>query len=156
MCIRDRYYLLKKQINKEYERISNRKEDIANKFVNKLKNYKNVIIQDENLQAWHSSNMRGWSKKIQESILGRIKSKIKMLETSVIIDKFFPSTQLCPVCKNKTKQSLQTKENIYYTCKHCGYTQLRDYHSANNILLEGLKILGLDEAFNCELRTPSL
>lgn len=151
-----KYYLLKKQINKEYEKIGNRKEDIANKFVNKLKDYKNVIIQDENLRAWHSSNMKGWGKKIQESILGRIKSKIKMLETSIIIDKFFPSTQLCPVCKNKTKQSLQTEENIYYSCNYCGYTQLRDYHSANNILFEGLKILGLDEAFNYELRSPGL
>ena len=151
-----KYYLLKRQINKEYEKISNRKEDIANKFVNKLKDYKNVIIQDENLQAWHSSSMKGWGKKIQESILGRIKSKIKMLETSVIIDKFFPSTQLCPVCKNKTKQNLQTEKNIYYTCNHCGYTQLRDYHSAINILFEGLKILGLDEAFSYELRSSSL
>ena len=51
-----KWCILKRQINKEYEKISNRKEDIANKFVNKLKDYKNVIIQDENLRAWHSSN----------------------------------------------------------------------------------------------------
>src|SRR5271157_4901388 len=65
-------YKLNKKISKQYEINKNRKEDISNKIINKLKNFK-VIIQNDNFRGWHSG---GHAKSVQYSILGRIKTKL--------------------------------------------------------------------------------
>ena len=94
--------------------------------------------------------MKGWGKKIQHSIMGGIKSKIKSLETSIIVDKFFPSTQLCPKCGCLNKHSLDKR---VYSCQ-CGYSFDRDTHSAINILIEGLKIfLQRKNTMDSEIKT---
>ena len=137
-------------LDKEYEKISNIKNETTNKFVNKLKEYDVVSIQDENLAGWRASKMKGWSCIVQHSIMGRIKSKIKQLETTIIVDKYFPSTKLCPCCGTINKIGLQ---NRIYECQ-CGYSFDRDTHSANNILLKGLQILLQQKnTMDCERKT---
>ena len=134
-----------KQFKKEWERIKNKKEDISNKFVSKVKNYKLVAFQNDNIHAWAKSRMKGWGKKIQHSIIGRIKSKLNDLETSYKVDRWIATTKLCPCCNTKNEIKLQDDENLYYSCK-CGYLEKRDIHSAKNILNIALKATGMDDA----------
>jgi Zn ribbon nucleic-acid-binding protein len=54
-----------------------------------------------------------------------------------VVNRFFPSTQLCPQCNTKNKLSQWERT---YSCK-CGYTEDRDLKSAQCILNEGLKNL---------------
>jgi len=42
-----------KLIQREYQKLSNRKQDKANKVVHKLKAYKTIVIQDEQIANWH-------------------------------------------------------------------------------------------------------
>ena len=43
------------RIKAEYEHIVNKKNDISNKLVNRLKQYAHIVIQDEQIRAWHST-----------------------------------------------------------------------------------------------------
>ena len=122
----------------KYERahmkVCNQKKDMKNKIVHKLKQqYDNFFIQDEQIASWQKN---GFGKQINESAIGGIIVDLKKLSTTFIVDKFFPSTQLCNKCDNKQKMELS--DRIYKCCK-CGHTECRDVNSAKNILKEGLK-----------------
>ena len=69
-------YKTVKLIRREYQKLSNRKEDKANKIVSALKAYDVIVIQDENLTGWKES---GFGRQVQRSCLGRVKAKIKAL-----------------------------------------------------------------------------
>lgn len=120
------------KIKKDYEKLGNKKNDAANKFVSNLKQYKKVVIQDENISEWGSGF---FGKTVSTSILGRIKSRIRNLPTSVMIDRYLPTTKICPNCHTKNKLSLSDRE---YNCK-CGFSEDRDVKSAKIILCLGNK-----------------
>jgi len=125
-------------LNKQYEKITNKKKDARNKFVSKIvKENDLIVIQDESIAGWKSSRMRGFGRKIQHSIMGGIISSLKNKPETLVIDKFFPSTQICPVCGALNKHELDQR---IYSCS-CGYSEDRDIHAARNILNEGLKQL---------------
>ena len=65
-----------KLIQKEYQKLSNKKEDMANKIVSKLKAYSCICMQDEQIDGWHKGL---FGKQIQHSCLGRVKAKLKAL-----------------------------------------------------------------------------
>lgn len=131
----------KMKLRKRYEKLSNKKKDTRNKFVSKLIKENDVVaIQNESIHAWHSSKMNGFGRRIQHSIMGGIISDLKKKSETVIIDKWFPSTKLCPACGKLNKPSL---EDRIYNCE-CGYSQDRDIHSARNILTEGLKKIDME------------
>jgi putative transposase len=130
---------LQQKRRKEYERITNKKKDIRNKIVSVItKNYKYVCFQDESIHAWHAGNH---GKKVQHSGIGGIISDLKHKSyTPVMIDKFFPSTQLCPQCGALNK--LKVSDRIY-KCE-CGFVEDRDIKSAQCIETEGLKKIPTD------------
>lgn len=120
------YYKTKLLLNKEYQKLTNKKNDISNKIVGSLKKHKRIVIQDEQLQNWHKG---GHGKTVQHSILGRVKSKLKKLEQTVILDKFIPTTKLCTVC-GKTHEVNRWDKT--FSC--CGIIEDRDIHAAKNML----------------------
>ena len=118
--------------------MNNIKEDISNKIVSDLKQFENIYFQDENIKSWKNKNsLANGSKKIQHSILGRVKMKLKNCERAYMLDKFVATTQTCKECGIKNKQSLSDR---IYNCS-CGYTADRDVHSANMMVLFGKQFI---------------
>lgn len=116
------------QIQKEYLKLKNIKNDKANKIVNELLKYGTVIIQDENLTGWKET---GHGKKVQHSILGRVKSKLLLKDNVKVINRFAPTTKLCRKCGSLMDLSLS---NRIFKCSCCGETEQRDIHAAKNMV----------------------
>lgn len=117
------------KIRKQYQKLSNRKLDKANKFVHYLKqNFNQIHIQDEQIALW-MQNKHGRS--IQHDILGRVKSKLKELNKVVVINKYIATTKICSKCNHVQQINLYQR---IYKCPICGLQIDRDINSAMNIL----------------------
>ena len=129
----------KRKRQKEYERLTNRKKDIRHKIVSAITNdYRYVCFQDESIHAWHAGNH---GKKVHFSGIGGIISDLKRKSvTPLEVEKYFPSTQLCPSCGTKRKLLLGERT---YECE-CGFKMDRDVKSAICIEAEGLKQVPVD------------
>lgn len=117
-------------IQKEYQKITNRKNDIANKILNHILSYRHIYMQDENITGWHKGL---FGKQVQYSILGRIKMKLINNPRVEVLDRFVPTTKYCPICGN-IKNDISLSDRVYH-CNICGYTNDRDIHSANNMII---------------------
>ena len=124
----NRRYKTIHHIKREYQKLSNKKKDKANKIVHKFKQYDTIVIQDEQLLEWHKQ--KGMSKVVQHSCMGLIKSKLKQLDNVIVLDKYIPTTKWCPCCHKMNELSLSDRT---YKCE-CGYEQDRDIHAAQNML----------------------
>lgn len=118
----------KKQLKKEYERLTNKKNDLANKVVHKLCEYETVVIQDEQIAKWHKS---GHGKRVQHSVLGRVKSKLKTKSNVVVLDKYVPTTKVCAEC-GCYHDELKVYDRTF-KCD-CGIEMDRDVHAAMNMV----------------------
>ena len=124
----NRRYKTIKAIRRQYQKLTNRKTDKANKIVHMLKQYDTIVIQDEQLSEWHKQ--KGMSKVVQHSCMGMVKSKLMNLDNVIILDKYIPTTKWCPNCHKLNELSLNDRT---YKCE-CGYEQDRDIHAAQNML----------------------
>lgn len=126
-----------KKIRAQYEHMTNKKNDMSNKIIHSLKKYDHIVIQDEQLSHWHKN---GHGRSIQHSILGRLKSKLKLLPQTVVLSRWIPTTQLCINCgkKNPMHQHQRT-----YKCS-CGTKEDRDIHAAKNMLWIYDNLVGRD------------
>ena len=117
----------------EYQKISNQKKDFANKLIHHLDSmYDLIAFQDEQINGWKNIA----STTVQHSCLGRIKSKLraKMIDYPdryKEVNKWLPTTKLCPVCGQRRDISLDERT---YICD-CGYKEDRDIHAAKNVLM---------------------
>lgn len=121
------------KVRKQYQKLVNKKNDATNKFVSTIKNkYKLICIQNDNFLKWQSGF---FGKQIQRGILGRIKSKLIKLNTTLLIDRYKPSTKICPSCEKLNKLKLNDRD---YNCE-CGFSENRDIKSAKVITVFGLE-----------------
>lgn len=122
-------------IQREYQKIGNKKKDMAYKLVSDLSHYEHVFFQDEMISNWKRKNgfARG-GKKIQKGILGRVKSLLKTKEWTTMLSRGDATTQTC-VCGVRNKHQLD--ERVYF-CSQCGYKDDRDIHAAKNMIRFGL------------------
>ena len=128
-----------------YEKQNNVKHDVANKVIsNLLADYDFIAIQDEMIAGWH----RGlFGKQVQHSVMGAIKAKLKTNSSVRVVERSFPSTQICPACGKLTKHPLAMRS---YRCDHCGYSHpSRDTKAAISILTRAI------ETVSTERRTQS-
>ena len=114
-------------IQVEYQKITNKKRNIANKVVAELKQHELVVIQDEQLKLW-KENHHGRS--IQHGCLGLIKSKLKQLGNCVILSRDIPTTKICMNCGKVHEMKLSDRT---FQCE-CGTTGDRDVHAAQNMV----------------------
>lgn len=133
------YYKTKSLIAKEYQHMSNKKNDITNKIVHRLlTNYSTIVIQDDNLNKWKdgaASNHTNRGKEIQHSVLGRIKMRLKESGQVIWLDRWFPTTQYCFEC-NTSPNTIQQKEHLFVlivvTHRIEMYTHHRIWYSSIN------------------------
>ena len=115
-------------IQREYEKLSNRRRDKANKIYHTLTSLQTyIVMQDENIKGWQKGL---FGKEVQNSALGTLKDKLKRNPNVIVIDRFFPSTKLCPIC-GTVKDDITLKDRTYI-CPKCGYREDRDVKSAKN------------------------
>lgn len=117
-----------KKVRKEYQRITNRKNDLANKLVAKFSEYETVVIQDEQLKGWHSG---GHGKAVQHSVLGRVKAKLLRNPNTVVLGRTVPTTKLCTKC-GQWHDEIKVW-NRTFKCD-CGVEMDRDVHAAQNMV----------------------
>ena len=68
-------------------------------------------------------------------MLGTLKRKLESNPNVLILDRFFPSTRMCPRCGALTEDI--TLSDRTFVCPECGYTEERDVKSAKTMLLAG-------------------
>ena len=127
------WYDTKRLIQREYERLANRRRAKANQIYHDIvTGRKLVVMQDENIRGWHKGL---FGKQVQNSALGTLNSKLKASPNVLVIDRFFPSTRMCPICEH-IHESITLSDRTF-ACPACGYTEDRDVKSAKTLLLAG-------------------
>ena len=117
-----------KQVKKEYQKITNRKNDLANKIVHEFGQYQTIVIQDEQLRNWHKN---GHGKAVQHSVLGRVKAKLLQNPNVVVLGKTVPTTKLCTKC-GQWHDEIKVWDRTF-KCD-CGVEMDRDIHAAQNMV----------------------
>lgn len=115
-------------IKSQYQKLSNRKNDLANKIVAKFNCYETIVIQDEQLSNWQKS---GHGKAVQHSVLGRVKSKLMKNPKTVVLSKTVPTTKLCTNC-GIIHDEIKVWDRIFNCI--CGVSMDRDVHAAQNMI----------------------
>jgi len=132
------------KLAKQYEKVSSQRRYFQQELSTKLINENQVIC----LETLKSSNMvknHKLAKSISDAswyeFTRQLEYKGMWNDRNVIkIDKFYPSSQLCSKCGNKSSQTkdLSCRE---YICEKCGLVLDRDINASINIREEGLRIL---------------
>lgn len=117
-----------KKVRKEYQKITNRKNDLANKIVHEFSQYRTIVIQDEQLKNWHKN---GHGKAVQHSVLGRVKAKLLQNPNTVVLGKSVPTTRLCTKC-GQWHDEIRVWDRTF-KCD-CGVEMDRDVHAAQNMV----------------------
>lgn len=130
---------------KYYEHQSNQKKDKTNKIIHNLKSYGKVVVQDEMISNWQKS---GHGKAVNHGILGRLKTFIRNLPNSYVLDKSYPTSKFCFDCFHKNKDLKLW--NRTYKCPNCGSIMDRDVHAAKNMIA----FYHLSELVPTEYRNP--
>lgn len=112
----------------EYQKLSDKKNDLANKVVHDFLQYQTVVIQDEQLHNWHKSNH---GKAVQHSVMGRVKAKLATNDRVVVLSRFLPTTKLCTNC-GLIHDDIKLWDR-HFVCR-CGVSEDRDIHSAKTMI----------------------
>lgn len=130
------YAKQKQRVGRLYEKTKNQRADWQHKLANRLaRDYDAVAVEDLNMRAMSQSLNLG--KSTMDNAFGLFREKLKYkLERKgkqlIVIDKWFPSSQLCSDCgyKNTDVKDLDVRE---WVCPSCGVYHDRDKNAAVNI-----------------------
>ena len=138
------YFKYKIKVANFQEKIKNQRLDFLHKLsIRLVKEYDIICI--ETLRVKNMIKNHKLAKSIQDVSLSefirQLEYKSKWYRKIISkIDTFYPSSQLCSNCgfKNSDIKNLNIRE---WTCPNCNEHHDRDINAANNILIEGLRIL---------------
>ena len=132
-----KYQKLKNKLTKLWTKYDNIKANMIHHLVGFLTQFKEVNFQHEMIKSWHQNKLKGYSKKVQSGILGKVYAKLKLLNLSNpekyrILTTSSKTTQDCVICSKANKLKLTDR---VYKCS-CGYENNRDTHGAFNMILK--------------------
>lgn len=131
-----------KKVNKIHRHIANQRLDNLHKISTEIANQYDVVCVESLNMSSMSNKGFGNGKATLDNGYGKFLSMLEYKLNDrgkylINVDKWYPSSQICSVCGNKKKLSLDER---IYKCD-CGNTISRDQNAAINILNEGLRLL---------------
>jgi putative transposase len=127
-----------------HQRIANQRAHFVHDPTTKIiKNHQAVCIENLNVRGLARTKL---AKSFYDAAMGMIRRQLQYKGQwygghVVVVDRFYPSTQLCHVCGFKN-ETLTLAERTW-PCPICGTLHDRDVNAALNIRDEGLRILAV-------------
>jgi putative transposase len=108
-----------------------------------IKTYQSVCIEDLNVRGLARTTL---ATSFYDAAMGMIRRQLEYKGqwsgvSVVVVDRFYPSTQLCHTCG--VKNEALTLADRTWTCPNCGVLHDRDINAALNIRDEGLRLLAV-------------
>ena len=134
------------KVNKWHKKIANCRIDFLQKLSTKLIRDYDIICM-ENLNSSGMLKNHKLAKSISDASFFEFNRELEYkarwnYKLISRIDRFYPSSQICSHCGNKSSQTKDLAVRTYI-CEECGLEIDRDYNASINILNEGLRILEL-------------
>lgn len=132
------------KVNKWHKRITNCRLDFLQKLSTRLiKDYDIICMED--LASGNMTKNHKLAKSIADASFFEFNRELEYkarwnYKLISRINRFYPSSQLCSNCGNKSSQTKDLSCRTY-VCPKCGMIMDRDYNASINILNEGLRIL---------------
>ena len=134
------------KVNKWHKKIANCRIDFLQKLSTKLiRDYDIICMEDLNSSGMIKNHKL--AKSISDASFFEFNRELEYkarwnYKLISRIDRFYPSSQICSHCGNKSSQTKDLSVRTYI-CEECGLEIDRDYNASINILNEGLRILKL-------------
>ena len=134
------------KVNKWHKKIANCRIDFLQKLSTKLIRDYDIICMEDLSSSGMIKNHK-LAKSISDASFFEFNRELEYkarwnYKLISRIDRFYPSSQICSHCGNKSSQTKDLGVRTYI-CEECGLEIDRDYNASINILNEGLRILEL-------------
>lgn len=135
------------KVAKLQKHISNQRNDFLHKLTTDIvRNYDVISIEDLNVKSLKETDNSTRNKRVGDVSWYEFRRQLTYKSqwygrTLSVIDRYYPSSQICHICGNHDSKKPEDIRN--WTCTHCHSELDRDINAAINILNEGLRLLSV-------------